>query len=70
MEYFWWLVIVFTYLLVLLTYVIVTHIITKDDTDRLTSIDTVFFGITSVITISLMPILKYSMDRPTSSGKI
>jgi hypothetical protein len=60
MEYFWWLVIIFTYLSVLLIYIIVTHVITNDENDRLTGIDTVFFGITSVITISLMPLLKSS----------
>lgn len=63
MEYFWWLIIIFTYLTVLMVYIISTHMITRDVKDRLTGIDTVFFGVTSVITISLMPLLKYNADK-------
>lgn len=58
MEYLWWLIIIFTYLFILLIYVILSHLINKGEKKKMDGIDAIFFGVTSVITISLIPIIK------------
>lgn len=57
MKYVWWLVVIFAYLITLLTYAIVDHVYFSKD-DKLNSIDGIFFGLASVITISLIPMLR------------
>lgn len=59
MYYYWWLISIFMYLFVLLIYVIGTYVFFNDD--KIAGIDTVFFGITSIITLSIIPLIKINI---------
>lgn len=57
MKYVWWYVVIIIYLITLLTYAILGHIMFNGD-KKLNNIDGIFFGVTSVITISLIPMFR------------
>jgi hypothetical protein len=59
MYYYWWLVSIMMYLMVLLIYVIGTYIFFGDH--KISGVDTVFFGITSIITLSIIPLIKINI---------
>lgn len=59
MYYYWWLVSIMMYLMVLLVYVIGTYMFFGDH--KITGTDTVFFGITSIITLSIIPLIKINI---------
>ena len=55
--YTWWLIIILIYLLVLISYVLISHLIFGDK-DKLNAIDGVFFGMASLITITILPVIR------------
>lgn len=57
MKYVWWFVVIIVYLITLLTYAIIDHTFFNKE-DKLNSIDGIFFGVASVITISLIPLIR------------
>lgn len=57
MKYVWWLTIIIMYLITLLIYVVVDSIFFSKE-EKLNSIDAVFFGVLSVITMSIIPMLR------------
>lgn len=59
MYYYWWLISIFTYLMVLLIYVVGSHVLFGEH--RINGMDTVFFGITSIITLSIVPLIKMNI---------
>lgn len=59
MYYYWWLVSILFYLFILLVYVLGSFYIFEDK--RLGGIDTVFFGVTSIITLSIIPLIKINV---------
>lgn len=59
MYYYWWLIIIFMYLAVLLIYIIASFYVFNDR--RISGIDQVVFGITSIITLSIIPLIKINI---------
>lgn len=59
MYYYWWLVSIILYLFVLLIYVVGSYLFFGDH--KISSIDTVFFGIASIITLSVIPLMKINI---------
>lgn len=57
MKYVWWFIVIILYLITLLTYALIDHLIFNKE-DKLTGGDGIFFGVASVITISLMPFIR------------
>jgi len=57
MKYVWWFVVIIIYLITLLTYALIDHLVFDKD-DKLTGGDAIFFGVASVITISLIPLIR------------
>ncbi len=52
-----WLMVIMLYLLTLLTYVVIDYVFFPKD-EKISSVDAVFFGVASVITISIIPLLR------------
>lgn len=59
MYYYWWLIIIYIYLFILLAYIIVSYYVFDDR--RISGIDQLFFGVTSIITLSVIPIIKINI---------
>ena len=57
MKYIWWFIVIIIYLITLLTYALIDHLLVNKE-DKLTSGDAIFFGVASVITISLIPLIR------------
>lgn len=62
MYYYWWLIAVSLYLGILLLYVSLTYIITEGN-NRATAADGVFFGVASIVTLSIVPLIKVNIYR-------
>jgi len=60
MYYYWWLIILFLYLGILLLYVILTYIIRSGEKKSVEA-DTVFFAIASIVTLSVVPLVKSNL---------
>ena len=59
MYYYWWLVVILIYLLILLVYVVVSYFVFDDK--RISGMDQLVFGITSIITLSIIPLIKINI---------
>lgn len=61
MFYLWWLIIVVMYLGILLFYAILVFVITPNDRSDSLKADTVFFAICSIVTLSIMPLIRVNI---------
>ena len=63
MYYYYWLIAVFLYLGILTLYVILMKAVTTREKDEKSS-DAIFFAIASIVTLSIMPLLRSNLyDR-------
>jgi predicted Co/Zn/Cd cation transporter (cation efflux family) len=58
MQYWWWLIAVLLYLSVLVAYSIITKITLEKGATTSPYADNLFFAIASVVTLSIMPLVK------------
>ena len=60
MYYYWWLIAILLYLFILSLYVVLIYIV-SDSTSEAKSADAVFFAIASVVTLTVLPLVRMNV---------
>ena len=63
MFYYWWIIYILLYIFVLILYTVIMEYVFDEPFTKLDSAKTVFFAVTSIITLSVVHILKINLYR-------
>lgn len=58
MKYIWWVAIIIIYIFTLVAYAVISQKFFTEEDKTFSEVDTIFFGVASIITISIMPLIK------------